>query len=225
MLSGFLCAGVWPARAQTSETNRCPLCWERSYPNGPCDTPLPKGAPVPGQPCKECDGQGGITNKADGIYDQIGCCNGVPYNPARQGCCDTGKGPPIVTTNSALVDPCEVAKNLPEYHKGAFGAAVCYNGHVTPCVFEDNIPSSWDDWVKDCIMAHEEVHASDPTYHCWKCDPHVGGWTNRQEGRAGECKAYRATMNCLATVPDSLEGKEELQRMTKEGIDENCTGP
>ena len=127
--------------------------------------------------CKECDGAGGVRNKADDsdcfINEKSGkCCEGVCIEIPSEG-----------------TDPCLWAAGNDDFrndHAGFFqpvtgpeGFTICIFGEPYPCVPPDNIPQAWK-WanIDTCVERHEQYHVDHSPIQCPPCGTGIGTYAD-----------------------------------------------
>ena len=198
-------------------TEDCEPCEEPEDPTlvfqgaDPC-RPKVEGAEVDNEPCKECDGAGGIQNKDDGASCKVNgkdgvCCDGVCYEVPGE-----------------TEDPCDWASgNQGKFSQAiqdevwgdtnCYGYVVCINGETTECIVREHIEDQNPNWTEEminCVCVHELNHINAGA-NCPPCGYGVGTFPDAETKKQGECEAYKAQWECL----DDIEPETELIRSAK----------
>jgi hypothetical protein len=95
------------------------------------------------------------------------------------------------------------------------GFVMCCCGKKVPCVRPGDCAGKMANKI-DCIctIAHERAHINEGHVGCRKgdCNPHPVYPTERYGGGAGECAAYKATLDCLRRHKPLCNGNRECER-------------
>ncbi len=120
------------AVAQTSATNPCPPCWERSYPGGPCDVPTPP----------KC---WGLEEKGRDYEEDCGCLLGV---------CG------IASKHYTHEVPVKVCEGSAGYGSLPHGAVIAEHWQCVGCPDLEAIATAIEDLV-NCVTESPEDFAQD----------------------------------------------------------------
>lgn len=196
----FACPLVDGAQEEDDESVSCDPCFEKD-PTHPDCVPSDEGTEVKDEPCKECDGQGGIRNKEDETAVEVDgkqgvCCNGewveLPEEGDMDKICDW-----IESHGDGLKDTEKAELNNPL----SFGFVVCINGVETLCARMENLEAAFPgisqspDTIQ-CTIEHEQQHVDDGLL-CPSCPVGLGGFPSTCDRLASEINALERQLNCL----------------------------
>ena len=213
-------------------TDDCEPCEEAEDPSlvqggaDPCK-PRDEGTEVENEPCKECDGAGGIQNKEDGANCKVNgkngvCCSGVCYEVPGEG-----------------EDPCDWANSnqsiFPQNQQqevfgdpDCYGYVLCLNGEEYPCVIDAHVAAahpSWGSEILGCMAGHEQKHMNQGV-NCPPCGVAAGtGPSSQEEVDQLECEAFYKEWECLDALDelniDGILGATERVMCAMHAL--NCT--
>ena len=145
----------------------------------------------------------------------------TPYDPNIKGCCLHGDGTGELTDypDNADLENFAEGKNYCEFPNGR-GVTFCYNGVLKSVVCDDNWGS-----LTNCIAKHEEIHRTDPNAKCHDCQPTEYIYSTKKDADDGDCKAWKASKECLESYPSGTPGRAVLLQEAEDGIAACCSSP